>query len=166
MDTTYLQPHYGTWVFGNVYLSTGKSKRHPIAVVGVVDMFGPCLTVLIFILLFKGLDNLKIGDYKYKYGSPKEDFNVTIMKKEQKLGLQLGPAFNYKKDHILFISLHSQSRFKIILHFNVSKDHCKFNHSSIMYPARLLNDSEYGYEYNLKGIKSLYYVTFSNSVSQ
>ena len=86
-------------------------------------MFGPCLTVLIFILLFKGLDNLKIGDYKYKYGSPIEDLNVTIMKKEQKLGLQLGPAFNYKKDHILSISLHSQSRFKMILHFNVSKDH-------------------------------------------
>ena len=34
---TYLQPHYGNGVFGNVCLSAGQ---HPIAVMGVVDMFG------------------------------------------------------------------------------------------------------------------------------
>ena len=127
-------------------------------------MYG--LSVLISILLLKGREKLKIDDYNYKYGSRREDLNVTIMKKEQKLGLQLGPKFNYKKDHVLFISLHSQSKLEIILHFNVSENHCRFDQSSIIYPARLLNDSEYGYEFNLKGIKSLYYVTFSNSLSQ
>ena len=121
-------------------------------------MYG--LSVLISILLLKGREKLKIDDYNYKYGSRREDLNVTIMKKEQKLGLQLGPKFNYKKDHVLFISLHSQSKLEIILHFNVSENHCRFDQSSIIYPARLLNDSEYGYEFNLKGIKSLYYVTF------
>ena len=91
----------------------------------------------------------------YNYGSKYSDLFVEVKKKEQKLGLQLGPQFNYKKDHDLFISLHSQSKFKIILHFNVSENHCKIDQSSIIYPARLLNDSEYGYEFNLTGIKSL-----------
>ena len=37
---TYLQPHYGNGVFGNVYLSAGQHCRHPIAAMGVVDTFG------------------------------------------------------------------------------------------------------------------------------
>ena len=127
-------------------------------------------TVLIYILLLKGLKNLKIDDYMYNYGSKYSDLFVEVKKKEQKLGLQLGPQFNYKKDHDLFISLHSQSKFKIILHFNVSENHCKIDQSSIIYPARLLNDSEYGYEFNLKGIKSLYiicyFLKFSFTVGQ
>jgi hypothetical protein len=46
---TYLQPHYGNGVFGNVYLAfswtklRGKHCRHPIAVMGVVDTFGQSL---------------------------------------------------------------------------------------------------------------------------
>ena len=130
-------------------------------------MYG--LSVLISILLLKGREKLKIDDYNYKYGSRREDLNVTIMKKEQKLGLQLGPKFNYKKDHVLFISLHSQSKLEIILHFNVSENHCRFDQSSIIYPARLLNDSEYGYEFNLKGKKKSllrYFFKFSFTVRQ
>ena len=106
--------------------------------------------------MVKGLKKLKIDDYKYKYGSPKEDLNVTIMKKEQKLGLQMGPKFNYnpKDDHELFLSLHSESKFKIMLHFNVIKSLCKFDRpSAIIYPAKSLNDSEPGSKFNLKGIK-------------
>ena len=42
---TYLQPHYGNGVFGNCLPFSwttlrGKHCRHPIAVMGVVDMFG------------------------------------------------------------------------------------------------------------------------------
>ena len=101
----------------------------------------------------KGIGKLKINDYKYQYGSPREDLNVTIMKKEQKLGLQMGPKFNYnpKEDHELILSLHSESKFKIMLYFNIIKSPCKFDEpSAIIYPA---NDSEPGLEFNLKGIK-------------
>ena len=40
----YLQPHYGNWLFGNVYLSAtralrGKHCLHPIAIMGDVDTF-------------------------------------------------------------------------------------------------------------------------------
>ena len=45
MARTYLQPHYGNGVFGNVLPFSwttlrGKHCRHPIAVMGVVDTFG------------------------------------------------------------------------------------------------------------------------------
>ena len=108
-------------------------------------------------LLVKGLEDLKINKYKYNYGSDEFNITVKIKKSEKKLDLQLGPKFNYKKEHELFLSLHSESKFRIILHFDVNENHCKFDQSSILYPARLLNDSKYGYEFNLKGINSLYY---------
>ena len=41
---TYLQPHYGNGVFGNVYLLALNNTKHcqrPIAVMGVVDTLGP-----------------------------------------------------------------------------------------------------------------------------
>ena len=101
--------------------------------------------------MVKGLEKLKIDEYNYNYR--KEDLNVTIMKKEQKLGLQMGPKFNYnpKEDHELILSLHSESKFKIMLYFNIIKSPCKFDEpSAIIYPA---NDSEPGLEFNLKGIK-------------
>ena len=87
-----------------------------------------------------GLENLKINAYKYNYGSTEFDLIVEIMKKEQKLDLQLGPKFNYKKDHVLFLSLHSQSKFKIVLHFNVLY---------LTYPAKS-TDSNHTYEIDVK----------------
>ena len=83
-------------------------------------------------LLVKGLDNLKIN------GSTKTDLNVKIMKNGQKLNLQLGPKFNYKK-HELFLSLHSQSNITIILNFNLEK-------FKLTYPAKHSTDSNDTYE--------------------
>ena len=91
--------------------------------------------------MVKGLEKLKINDYPYRYGSPREDLIVEIMKKEQKLDLQLGPKFNYKKDHVLSLSLHSQAKFKIVLHFNVMH---------LTYPAKKSNDSNHTYEIDMK----------------
>ena len=88
-----------------------------------------------------GLGNLKINQYKYKYGSSLASINVEIMKKEQKLDLQLGPKFNYLKDHELFLSLHSQSKFRIFLHFIVIH---------LTYPAKKSNDSNHTYEIDVK----------------
>ena len=90
--------------------------------------------------MVKGLEKLKINDYPYRYGSPREDLIVEIMKKEQKLDLQLGPKFDYKKDHVLFLSLHSQARFKIVLYFNVLY---------LTYPAKS-TDSNHTYEIDMK----------------
>ena len=101
--------------------------------------------------MVKGLEKLKIDDYKYKYS--KADLEVKIMKKEKKLVLKFGPEFNYKKKHELFLSLHSQSKFRIFLHFDVVKSQCNFDQPSIIYSARPLNDSQPGNEFNLKGIK-------------
>ena len=83
-------------------------------------------------LLVKGLDNLKIN------GSTKTDLNVKIMKNGQKLNLQLGPKFNYKK-HELFLSLHSQSNITISLNFNLKK-------FILTYPAKQSTDSNDTYE--------------------
>ena len=87
-------------------------------------------------LLVKGLDNLKIDDYKY--GSKKADLIVEMMKRGQKLNLQLGPKFNYKK-HELFLSLHSQSNITISLNFNLKK-------FKLTYPAKHSTDSNDTYE--------------------
>ena len=107
--------------------------------------------------MFKGLSELKIGDYRYSYGSKREDLHVEIMKKEQKLRLKLGSKFNYnpKEDHKLLLSLHSQSKFIIFLHFDVVvvKSQCNFDQPSIVYQARPLNDTQPGNEFNLQGIK-------------
>ena len=43
-----LQPHYGNGVFGNIYFSAGQ---HSIAVIGVVDMFGPGMGKTSFVVL-------------------------------------------------------------------------------------------------------------------
>ena len=69
--------------------------------------------------MVKGLEKLKIDDYLYTHGSRQADITVEIMKKEQKLDLQLGTNFNHVTDHELSLSLHSQAKFKIVLHFNV-----------------------------------------------
>ena len=103
-----------------------------------------------------GLENMKINEYRYNYGSlPKNsDLSVQIKKKKQKLDLQLGSKFNYKKENELFLSLHSESTFRIFLHFIVSESDCEFDQpSTIVYPGRPLNSSESGYELNLKGNK-------------
>ena len=101
---------------------------------------------------------MKIDDYKYNYGSLKADLKVNNMKKEKKLLLQFGPKFNYKEKHELFLSLHSESKFRIFLHFDVVplKSQCNFDQPSIIYQARPLNDSEPGFEFKLKGIKILF----------
>ena len=106
-------------------------------------------------IAFKGLDKLKIDEWKYNFGSGRADLAVKLMKKEKKLVLKFGPKFNYKKEHELFLSLHSQSKFRIFLHFDVVnvKSQCNFDQPSIIYPARPLNDSQPGNEFNLKGIK-------------
>jgi len=70
-------------------------------------------------LLIKGIENLKIDDFRYKYGREKSDLKIEIGVQEKKLYLELGPSFNYKKEHKLFISLHSESYEIIILKFNV-----------------------------------------------
>ena len=105
--------------------------------------------------MFKGLGKLRINHYLYNYGSAEADLEVKIMKQERKLVLKFGPEFNYEKKHELFLSLHSQSKFRIFLHFNVVvvKSQCNFDEPSIIYPARPLNDSQPGNEFNLKGIK-------------
>ena len=106
-------------------------------------------------LLVKGLENLKINQYRYEYGSDEFNISVKIKKSEKKLDLQLGPTFNYKKEHELFLSLHSESKFRIMLQFEVVfASLCKFDQPSIIvYPGRPLNDSGSGNELNLKGIK-------------
>ena len=108
------------------------------------------------ILLVKGIEDLKINQWKYNYGSKEFDVSAKIMKKEQKLDLQLGPKFNYNKRHELFLSLHSESKFRIMLQFEVVKSLCKFDQPSIIvYPGRPSNDFESRDELNLKGIKFL-----------
>ena len=82
-----------------------------------------------------GLDNLKIDGYKYNYGSRQASLLVKIMKKEQKLDLQLGPKFNYLKDHELYF-IYLKSSFRIVLHFNVLY---------LTYPAKS-TDSNHTYE--------------------
>ena len=46
---TYLQPHYGNGFFGNVCLSAvqhrGKLCRHPVALMGILDTFGPYIPI-------------------------------------------------------------------------------------------------------------------------
>ena len=56
---------------------------------------------------------------RYKYGREKSDLKIEIGVQEKKLYLELGPSFNYKKEHKLFISLHSESYEIINLKFNV-----------------------------------------------
>ena len=56
---------------------------------------------------------------RYKYGKEKSDLKIEIGVQEKKLYLELGPSFNYKKEHKLFISLHSESYEIINLKFNV-----------------------------------------------
>ena len=80
--------------------------------------------------MVKGLEKLKID------GSSKADLDVEIMKKEQKLILQ---SVNYKKNHELYLSLHSEAKFRIVLHVNVLQLH-------LTYPARQSTDSNNTYE--------------------
>ena len=110
--------------------------------------------------MVKGLERLKINDYPYKYSSQREDIIVEIMKKEQKLFLQLGPKFNYnpKENHELFLSLHSESNLRIVLHFNVLQ-------LNLAYPARHSTDSNDTYEIDMRYGKlkpSSYY--YKNSI--
>ena len=101
-----------------------------------------------------GLEKLKINNYKYKYGSRQASLIVEIMKKEQKLDLQLGPKFDYKKDHVLFLSLHSQSKFRIVLHFNVIH---------LAHPEEKSNDSNHTYESALLIFLGTSFTYFFNS---
>ena len=80
--------------------------------------------------MVKGLEKLKID------GSSKADLDVEIMKKEQNLFL---PLVNYKKNHELYLSLHSEAKFRIVLHVNVLQLH-------LTYPARQSTDSNNTYE--------------------
>ena len=47
---------------------------------------------------------------------------IEIGVQEKKLYLELGPSFNYKKEHKLFISLHSESYEIVNLKFNVLQE--------------------------------------------
>ena len=100
------------------------------------------------------IEILKIDEYLYTYGSPKADLFVEIMRKEQKLHLQLGPNFNYKKDHELLLSLHSQSKFRIVLHFNVIH---------LAHPEEKSNDSNHTYESALLIFLGTSFTYFFNS---
>ena len=59
---------------------------------------------------------------RYKYGKKKSDMKIEIGVQEKKLYLELGPSFNYKKEHKLFISLHSESYEIVNLKFNVLQE--------------------------------------------
>jgi hypothetical protein len=56
---------------------------------------------------------------RYKYGKERSDLKIEIGVQKKKLYLELGPSFNYKKEHKLAISLHSESREIINLKFNI-----------------------------------------------
>ena len=76
--------------------------------------------------------------------------NVTFIKDELRMVLQLGPTFNYKKALVLDIPLHSQSKLEITVKF-VSVDKCKLNESSINYPAISTNSGPF--EFKITGNK-------------
>ena len=94
--------------------------------------------------MLKGLENLKIDGVGYKYQNT--DLSVNFVKKEQKLDLRLGPKFNSKKAHLLFISLNSQSSFSIILNFDLLWSHL----------AYLAKHSEYNDTYEIDVVGALH----------